>query len=40
MEEKSFSREILSKNVNVLLKYENYSMKIFKFFSILEFQGV
>ena len=39
LESKYCRRDSFSIEVNFLLKYENYAMKIFKLFSSLEYQG-
>ena len=39
LEEKSCRRYSFSREDNFLLKYEDYDMKIFKLFSVLEYQG-
>ena len=40
MEEKYYMRDILSIDIYLLLKSENYAMKIFKLLSVLELQSI
>ena len=40
MEDKSCIRDSFSREDNFLLKYENYDLKIFKLFFVIECQGV